>query len=502
MLLPEVDRHAYRVFDIEKDIIVLAINVKCDEFTFPAHQLHTTAFPSQVKSKSSGVTSDSPRPTDCSLALRTPKDPFQVLMDSTNQLLDILDETAFYSATSLRDDQLLEYTLFDDTPFTYRDAMKSVDSHKWMKAMEEEMASRRANQTWVLADLPFLKRAIQCRWVYKLKADGTYKARLVVKGFRQKGGIDFHETFSPVVRYESAKLFVAFAAIDYRQIHQIDVKTAFLYGDLNEELYMRQPEGFEDKNHPDKVCRLQKSIYGLKQAPLYWNDKISEHLHYLGFKRALSDFGLYFMDDIMIALYVDDFLISSRFPEKIQWVKDSILKKFEIKDLGLATKFLNINIHQHRGGITLSLFDYISDVLESLKLSERNPNKLPCLPSEFDQLFDMERNKATLLDEQKLNLYQSIIGKLHFAATTTRFDISHIVGVLSRFTRAPSEVHLGAPKRVVKYLKGTQNYGLVFNRDSTLKVYCDSDWASEKGDRKSISGYNVTFGGAPAVWRS
>lgn len=208
------------------------------------------------------------------------------------------------------------------------------------------------------------------------------------------------------------------------------------------------------------------------------------------------------MDDIMIALYVDDFLISSRFPEKIQWVKDSILKKFEIKDLGLATKFLNINIHQHRGGITLSLFDYISDVLESLKLSECNPNKLPCLPSEFDQLFDMERNKATLLDEQKLNLYQSIIGKLHFAATTTRFDISHIVGVLSRFTRAPSEVHLGAPKRVVKYLKGTQNYGLVFNRDSTLKVYCDSDWASEKGDRKSISGYNVTFGGAPAVWRS
>lgn len=399
--------------------------MKCDEFTFPAHQLHTTAFPSQVKSKSSGVTPDSPRPTDSSLALRTPKDPFQVLMDSTNQPLDILDETAFYSATSLLDDQLLEYTLFDDTPFTYRVAMKSVDSHKWMKAMEEEMASRRANQTWVLADLPFLKRALQCRWVYKLKADGTYKARLVVKGFRQKEGIDFHETFSPVVRYESAKLFVAFAAIDYRQIHQIDVKTAFLYGDLNKELYMRQPEGFEDKNHPDKVCRLQKSIYGLKQAPLYWNDKISEHLHYLGFKRALSDFGLYFMDDIMIALYVDDFLISSRFPEKIQWVKDSILKKFEIKDLGLATKFLNINIHQHRGGITLSLFDYISDVLESLKLSECNPNKLPCLPSEFDQLFDMERNKATLLDEQKLNLYQSIIGKLHFAATTTRFDISH-----------------------------------------------------------------------------
>jgi transposase InsO family protein len=246
------------------------------------------------------------------------------------------------------------YASLEDPP-TYSDAMRRWDHVKWMEACEEEVSSIMKNQTWDLVELPPDRKAIGCKWVFKIKrnADNTvdrYKARLVAKGYSQKEGIDYEETFSPVVRYTSIRVFLAIAATHGMHVHQMDVKTAFLNGELEEEVFMSQPEGFEERGKESLVCKLKRALYGLKQASRQWNIRLHDFLTGLGFERLSADTAVYTMimesngELLIIAVYVDDLGIACKVIESIEWVKGELSKEFEMKDLGEMTYILGIEL--------------------------------------------------------------------------------------------------------------------------------------------------------------
>ena len=383
----------------------------------------------------------------------------------------------------------------DGIPITYKQAMLSAECEKWKIAMDSEMSAHYSNNTWNLVDLPKDRKAIGNRWVFTKKDDGRYKARLVAQGFSQVPGEDYLTTFSPVIRYESVKLLLAFSAVDQRVIHQMDVDTAFLNGTVEETLYMKQPVGFVDEAEPEKVCKLNKSLYGLKQAPICWNTTIMKFLTEHGFKRIESELGLYLMDDIILGLYVDDILISGKNTIEIGKVKKLLSLRFRMKDLGIARKFLGINIEQRADGISICLNDYIAKVLEEFNMSDANSVATPSIVGQ-------DLHKTDDSPECDASNYRSLVGKLLFGATTVRTDISYAVGMLSRYLAKPTEKHMKCAKHVLRYLKGTQDVGHNYNRDSRLLIYCDSDWGSDSSDRKSITGYIVQYGGAPISWKS
>ncbi|RWS18805.1 hypothetical protein B4U80_11350, partial [Leptotrombidium deliense] len=239
-------------------------------------------------------------------------------------------------------------------PSSYEDAVESADSIQWVKAMNEEMDSLRRNKTWKLVEKPKGVNVISNRWVFKVKenTDGSvrrYKARLVAKGYTQKHGIDYIETFAPVVKMNSIRAILAIAANEDFDIVHFDVKTAFLYGDLNEELYMKQPEGFSDGS--DKVCRLQKSLYGLKQAPRQWNAKFRSFLEKFGLQRSDADNCVYvsFENNVLtiLGIYVDDGLLVSTSKVKIKEIVTALQKEFEMS-IGVVDCFLGLQIVRHQ----------------------------------------------------------------------------------------------------------------------------------------------------------
>ena len=380
-------------------------------------------------------------------------------------------------------------------PMTYKQAMLSDECEKWKIAMDSEMSAHYSNNTWDLVTLPKDRKAIGNRWVFTKKDDGRYKARLVAQGFSQVPGEDYLATFSPVIRYESVKLLLAFSAVDGRVVHQMDVDTAFLNGTVEETLYMKQPVGFIDENEPEKVCKLNKSLYGLKQAPICWNTTIMKFLTENGFKRIESELGLYVTHDIILGLYVDDILIAGKNINEIKKVKKLLSLRFKMKDLGIAKKFLGINIEQRLDGISICLDDYVGKILEEFNMSDANSVATPSLVG-----YDLHKTEGSA--ECDVSIYRSLVGKLLFAATTVRTDISYAVGMLSRYLSKPTEKHMKGAKHVLRYLKGTQNMGHNYNNDEKLLIYCDSDWGSDSSDRKSITGYIVQYGGAPISWKS
>jgi hypothetical protein len=237
-----------------------------------------------------------------------------------------------------------------------------VGNPKWDNAMDEEMAALDANATWELVALPKDKKAIGCKWVYKVKhnADGSvsrYKARLVVKGYAQTYGIDYEETYSPVAKMTTVRAIIVMAITKGWSLHQMDVNNVFLHGDLQEEMYMEQPPGYVDQTHPNLVCRLKKALYGLKQAPRAWSDKIAQYLVTSGFQTSKADFSLYVKKTdygiVIIIIYVDD-LISTRDSDVDIFDLNKLLKqKFEMKDLGKLRYFLGIEVIQSPKGIWL-----------------------------------------------------------------------------------------------------------------------------------------------------
>lgn len=398
-----------------------------------------------------------------------------------------------------------------DDPVSLEAALNSPEAGDWKRAMKEEIDSHKSNKTWVLTKLPKGKRAINSKWVFKTKrnAEGAfvrYKARLVVKGCSQKQGIDYSETFSPVVRYNSLRFLFAMAAKHDLSVHQLDAVTAFLNGELQEEVFMKQPEGYDDNS--GRVCRLLKSLYGLKQASKVWNDKLNEALISLGLNRSEVDQCIYYCVSkhsmVYVAIYVDDVLVFSNDKEATQRIKNVLSSKFKMKDMGSVSSVLGMRVQRDevKKLIKLDQSEYISSVLKRFGMNDCNAVATPLDLSQKLTLEICPQTEEAKKEMEKIP-YMEAIGSLLYAAQNTRPDISFAVNLLSRFSQNPGKAHWLAVKRVMRYLKGTVNKGIVFQKSAqSLVGYCDADWAGDLDQRRSTSGYVFVMQGGAISWSS
>lgn len=401
-----------------------------------------------------------------------------------------------------------------ETPEDFSQAMCSPQVSKWREAMKEEMVSLEENKTWTLVSLPKNKHAIDCKWVYRIKTDAKgnvtrYKARLVAKGYAQKEGIDYKETFAPVVRYDSIRLLLGNAAHEDMEIAQFDVKAAFLYGELDEEIYMTQPTGFEDKKRPDAVCKLEKSLYGLKQAPRCWNFKFLQFLKIFDFQQTNGDkcvfVGEVLNSRVFLALYVDDGLIISKSQAAIDTIVNRLKQHFQVT-LDDATEFIGIEIkrNRERKTITLKQSGYIRNVLKRFNMTEANTSSIPADPSVRLSKEQCPKLKEEIEECSRIP-FREAVGSLLFVATVTRPDILYAVNQASQFLTNWGQEHWTALKKIMRYLKKTVEYGITFSKSNgNCKVigYTDADYAGNVDTRKSTSGYIFLYNKSPITWSS
>ncbi|KAK8934286.1 hypothetical protein KSP39_PZI015019 [Platanthera zijinensis] len=405
-----------------------------------------------------------------------------------------------------------------EIPSHFKEAMESPEGGQWKVAMDEEMESLYKNNTWSLVKVPPGKRAIGCKWVYAKKvgspgeADVRFKARLVAKGFAQREGIDYDEVFSPVVKHPSIRVLLALVAQFGLILEQLDVKTAFLHGELEEEIYMHQPPGY-GATHKDLVCKLNKSLYGLKQSPRMWYRKFDQFMQKEKFERSQFDHCAYYKQlpggvYIYLLLYVDDMLIASSSQLEIDKVKNQLFKSFEMKDLGEAQKILGMEIQRDKstGRVWLCQKAYLEKVLKKFGVDASTKAVSVPLAPHFQLSVDLCPKDDAERKEMRSVPYASAVGSLMYAMVCTRPDIAHAVGVVSRFMHNPGRSHWNAVKWILRYLKGTVDTGLMFERQSSVANLCvgyvDSDFAGDIDRRRSTSGYLFTLAGAPVGWRS
>ena len=384
----------------------------------------------------------------------------------------------------------------------------------WVCAMEEEMAALHHNKTWELVPLPSGKQLVGCRWVFVVKhnPDGSVerlKARLVAKGYTQNYGIDYDETFSPVAKIPSVRIVISLAARSKWTLHQLDVKNAFLHGDLQEEVYMEQPPGFVAQG--EKVCRLRKALYGLKQSPRAWFGRFSDAVVGFGMHRCSVDHSVFSMSSskgcVILVVYVDDIIVTGSDVEGIQRLKQFLQKEFDTKDLGILRYFLGIEVAYADDSIALSQRKYTLDILKEVGLHDARPGDIPMDPN---VKLDNEQGEP-LHDPEK---YRRLVGKLNYL-TITRPDISFAISIVSQFMSSPRTTHWQAVLQIVRYLKGAPGQGLMFRNCGHLHIagysdpesldvtgFCDADWAGCPVDRRSIYGYCVFLGGNLVSWKS
>ena len=414
-------------------------------------------------------------------------------------------------------------------PQNWKEAMEGPDTNGWMAAAMDEWKALEEQGVFEKVDLPPDKNVLDTKWVFKVKTkgDGTFdrfKMRLVARGFRQVFGLDYNETFAPVGKYTTARALLAVATAREYEIHQMDISNAFLHGDLEEEVYMTQPEGFEDGTN--KVLKLKKSLYGLKQSPRCWNKALHQVLIDNHFKQSSADPSLYVLhnkkDPLWMLVYVDDLLIVSPSLPLISTIKNVLQENFKIKDLGEATYYLGMNINRNkkRGEMWLSHSKYATQVVDRYKLNDGNPSPTP-LPADFKVHADdtvikgedderlpsnQDAIRQTKQEVQLQRAYQSKIGSLMFTAICIRPDLSFATGQLAQAAQCPQPRHEAAIKRTLRYLAGTTTSGLHYSKVSTGRLvitgYSDSDWAGCTKTRKSISGWIFFLCGAAISWQS
>jgi hypothetical protein len=385
-----------------------------------------------------------------------------------------------------------------------RDWKVAKQDPKWREAMIEELNALERNKTWELVHLPAGKRAVGCKWIYTVKQNPEgkierYKARLVARGYSQTYGIDYDETFAPVAKMNTVRILISCATNFGWPLHQLDVKNAFLHGDLKEEVYMDIPPGFSTPRTSGKVCRLRKSLYGLKQSPRAWFDRFRRVICAMRYKQCNGDHTVFYRHSnskiTILAVYVDDIIITGDDEVEISRLKDSLRKEFEVKDLGQLKYFLGIEIARSPKGIVLSQRKYVLDLLSDTGMLGCRVASTP-----IDQNHKLCAESGEPVNKEK---YQKLVGRLIYLCHT-RPDISYAVSVVSRYMHDPRSGHLDAVNQILRYLKGSPGKGLWFKRNGHLNVdgYCDADWASCLDDRRSTSGYCVFVRGNLVSWRS
>ncbi|XP_072053949.1 uncharacterized protein [Arachis hypogaea] len=374
----------------------------------------------------------------------------------------------------------------------------------WRKAIEAELTALEQNKTWIITSLPPGKNAVGCKWIFRTKfnPDGTierHKARLVAQGFTQIPGVDYIDTFSPVVKMSTVRVLLTVAAAKNWHLHQLDVNTAFLHGDLHEDIYMKLPKGLQCSD-PNLVCKLTKSLYGLKQASRQWNIKLSAALADLGFTPSENDHSLFTKSTsttfTAILVYVDDLVLAGDDLSEIQAVKMFLDDKFKIKDLGLLKFFIGMEVARNNAGIALYQRKYALDLITDCGLLGAKPASTP-------MEYTTSLSKASGSPLPDATIYRRLVGRLLYL-TNTRPDLSYSVGCLSQFMDSPTDAHLKAAYRIIRYLKQSPATGLFFcvNNSFTLSGYTDSDWGACKDTRKSISGYCFFLDQTLISWKS
>ena len=410
---------------------------------------------------------------------------------------------------------VMEIMLLDNgEPSNYEEAMAGPDSNKWLEAMKSEIGSMYENKVWTLVDLPDDRRAIENKWIFKKKTDANgnvtvYKARLVAKGFRQIQGVDYEETFSPVAKLKSVRIMLAIAAFYDYEIWQMDVKTAFLNGNLKEELYMMQPEGFVDPKGANKVCKLQRSIYGLVQASRSWNIRFNEVIKAFGFIQVYGEACLYKKVSgssvAFLILYVDDILLMGNNIEMLESIKAYLNKSFSMKDLGEAAYILGIKIYRDRSRrlIGLSQSTYLDKILKKFNMENSKKGFLPVLQG---MRLSKTQSPTTAADREKMSSvpYASAVGSLMYAMLCTRPDINLAISLVGRYQSNPGAEHWTAVKNILKYLKRTKEMFLVYGGDEELVVkgYVDASFDIDPDDSKSQTGYVYVLNGGAVSWCS
>ena len=429
--------------------------------------------------------------------------------------------------------------LEQQTPKTYREAMSSPSAPGWRASMDKEIASCAKKGVWTLVarkDLPRGTNVLPNKWVYRIKIDevGTLtelKSRVTPKGFKQKEGVDYFEVFAATGRYKSLRLGLSLTARWDHELVQMDVPTAFLNAEVEEEVYMELPEGYRD-GHEGMVCKLNKSLYGLKQSPRNWYLLFSGFImKQMGFKATVSDPCLFFKRSrtgrlILLFLFVDDTQTSYHRDDQSEWneLKAMLVKRFDTKDLGESKWILGMRISRDRKARTIMLDQelYVTKALEKYGLAECKPVITPEVTGHRDTDESASRLSDQLLQQTDQQRYMEITGTLMYASISTRPDISHAVHRLASHMQAPTRQHMADAERCLRYLAGTKDVGLIFGSRSgapgegglaadsrgraLLQVdvcaYADADWANDKADRKSITGWVAKVNGDPISWAS
>ena len=393
-------------------------------------------------------------------------------------------------------------------PTNAKQALMGAEREYWKMAMQDEMDSIYENDVYDLVELPDGKNALNSRWVFKRKiaSDGSierYKARFVAKGCSQKYGEDYDEIFCPVVRFESVRTVIALAVQKGLKLYHMDVTSAFLNGTLTNEVYMKQPEGYVVKGKEHLVCKLKKSIYGLKQSPRCWNYSLDESLKKLGFVQTPGDPCIYVSsegDPVVIAVYVDDIILACKSDKKRLEVHNFLERQYKLKDLGELEYFLGVKVVQDdiQGQIWIGQPTYTQNVLLKFGMDKCKSIETPVDPS---QKLCKATDKCTLCDQA---LYQSAVGCLLYLSVKTRPDITFAVHNVAKYSAKPTIQHWKAVKRIFRYLKGTENFGIMYKDEgpSGFIGYSDADWGGDIDNRRSTSGYSFHLSGGVVSYSS
>ncbi|PKU62356.1 Retrovirus-related Pol polyprotein from transposon TNT 1-94 [Dendrobium catenatum] len=393
----------------------------------------------------------------------------------------------------------LAHIIQDSDPTTYSEAAKSPH---WLKAMHVEFQALQSQHTWDLVPPDSTQNVLGCKWTYRTKylADGSvarHKARLVAQGFSQEYGLNYAETFSPVAKMPTVRILITIAMYRQWPLHQLDVSNAFLHGNLCHTVHMKQPVGFVDKNFPNHVCRLRKSLYGLKQSPREWFATLSGYLQTLGFNFSDSDPSLLIYNrngiQMFFLVYVDDILLTGNSNSDIQNLLRNLQNKFTMRDLGSISQFLGIHAVPTSYGLHLTQSQFAQSILSRACM-------LNCKPVSTPSQIQTSSSSNSSAAFSNPTLYRQLAGCLQYL-TLTRPDIAYAVNKICQHMQSPTNSHFEALKRLLRYIQGSLHTGLPIFRDTPiLQAYADSDWAGDAEDRKSISGYCNFLGSTLISW--
>jgi hypothetical protein len=409
---------------------------------------------------------------------------------------------------------MLPYALSvsDGEPTTYTQAITTAECERWIQAMNDELASQEKNKTWTVVTRTSDMNVIGCRWVYKIKKDMNgniqrYKARLVAKGYNQRYGVDYDLTHAPVLRYNSLRVILALSATANRRLYQLDIKTAFLNAEVEEDIYMEVPEGVR-VDGSKYVCKLNKALYGIKQAPHVWNKNINAYLITLGYTPCEKDPCIYHKNsktnnNIIIGLFVDDILISCTINDTAEWNEDkkTMNSKYELNDMGEAHYLLGMKIEKKENQLQLHQSKYVMNKLTQFRMNECS--ETTTTPETTVRLSANDGSNK----ETEETLYRAIVGGLIYIQTSTRPDIAHAVNMVTRYMKAPTTTHMTAAKRILRYLRSTVNSGLVYKNSGSddsviVTAYCDSDWGGDQDEGKSTTGYCMFINNNLVSWNT